>query len=109
MGLRAIERVRGIHQTTLINWVKQSVEKLPEDEEDHPTVAELDELQTFVGRKTAKTWLGTAIDHYAPGILAREIGSLSGQTFAQLWQRISTWESRRYLTDGYCVYANYIS
>lgn len=27
---------------------------------------------------------------------------------AKLWQRIRTWD-RRYLTDGYCVYANYIN
>ncbi len=92
-----------------MNWVKESAEELPEDEEDHPTVAELDELQTYVGRKTDKIWLWTAIDQYAPGILAIEIGDRSGRTFEKLWQRISTWKSRRYLTDGYCVYANYIN
>ncbi len=37
-----------------------------------------------------------------------EIEDRSGNTFNQLWQRIKTWDSRRYLTDGYCVYANYI-
>jgi len=109
MGFRAIERVTGIHHTTIINWVKESAERLSEDEEDHPIVAELDELQTYIGRKTNKIWLWTAIDHYAPGILAIEIGDRSGQTFEKLWQRIKTWKSRRYLTDGYCVYANYIN
>lgn len=52
MGFRAIERVTGIHHTTILNWVKQTAQELPEDEEDHPVVAELDELQTYVGRKT---------------------------------------------------------
>jgi len=82
---------------------------LSEDEADHPIVAELDELQTYIGRKTNKIWLWTAINHYAPGILAIKIGDRSGQTFEKLWQRIKTWKSRRYLTDGYCVYANYIN
>jgi len=100
--------VTGIHHTTIMNWVKESAQELPEDEEDHPLVAELDELQTYVSRKTDKIWLWTAINHYAPGILAIEVGDRSGQTFAKLWQRIETWKSRRYLTDGYCVYANYI-
>ncbi|MBV8887612.1 MAG: IS1 family transposase [Chroococcidiopsidaceae cyanobacterium CP_BM_RX_35] len=78
-----------------MNWVKESAQELPEDEKDHPVVAELDELQTYVGRKTDKIWLWTAINHHAPGILAIEIGDCSGQTFAKLWQRIRTWESRR--------------
>ena len=109
MGFRGIERVTGIHHTTIMNWVSESGAELPEeDEEDLPMIAELDELQTYVGRKTAKIWIGSAINHYLPGILAMEIGDRSGQTFEKLWKRIEAWNSRRYLTDGYCVYANYI-
>ena len=44
MGFRAIERVTGIHHTTIINWVKESGEELPEDESGEPELAELDEL-----------------------------------------------------------------
>jgi len=75
----------------------------------HPRSGRTDELQTYIGRKNDKIWLWTAINHHAPGILAIEIGDRSGQTFEKLWQRIRTWESRRYLTDGYCIYANYVS
>ena len=58
-----------------MNWVSSSGEELPEDEEeDEPTIAELDELQTYIGRKTDKIWIWTAINHYSPGILAMEIG-----------------------------------
>ena len=62
----------------------------------------------YIGRKTDKIWIWTAIDHHASGILAMEIGDRSGQTFDKLWKRIKIWDSRRYLTDGYCVYANHI-
>ena len=53
LGFRAIQRVSGVHHTTVINWVKQSGELLPDayDPERIPEVAELDELQTFVGAK----------------------------------------------------------
>ena len=44
----------------------------------------------------------------APGILAIQIGDRSGETFEKLCQKIKLWKTRRYLTDGYCVYANYI-
>ena len=30
MGLRAIERVKGVHHTTVINWVKQLGKLLPD-------------------------------------------------------------------------------
>lgn len=108
MGFRGIERVTGIHHTTIMNWVKESGEELPEDESGEPELAELDELQTYIGRKTDKIWIWTGTDLLVPGIIAMEIGDRSGQTFNKLWQRIKIWDSRRYFTDGYCVYANYI-
>ena len=60
MGFRGIERVTNIHHTTVINWVKQAGENLPNA--DHPEVipevGELDELQTFVGSKKTKYGYG---------------------------------------------------
>ncbi len=47
-------------------------------------------------------------ERLAPGIIVMEIGDRSGGTFNKLWQRIKNWNSKRYFTDGYCVYANYI-
>ena len=91
-----------------MNWVKESGEELPEDESEEPELAQLDELQTYVGRKLDKIWIGSAVDHLASGILAMEIGDRSGQTFIKLWQRIKNWNSCKYFTDGYCIYAIYI-
>lgn len=52
-GFRAIERVKGVHHTTVITWVKQVGERLPDAyaPETTPEVGELDELETFVGSK----------------------------------------------------------
>jgi insertion element IS1 protein InsB len=52
-GFRAIERVTGVHHTTVITWVKQVGELLPDAyaPETTPEVGELDELETFVGSK----------------------------------------------------------
>lgn len=60
MGFRAIERVKGVHHTTIINWVKQVGELLPSvyDPEIIPEVGKLDELQTFVGSKKTKSGCG---------------------------------------------------
>ena len=52
-GFRAIERVTGVHHTTVITWVQQVGELLPDAyaPDEIPKVGELDELQTFVGSK----------------------------------------------------------
>ena len=62
MGFRAIERSTGVHHTTIINWLKQIGEQLPDapEKDDIPEVGELDELETFVGSKKNKIWLWTA-------------------------------------------------
>ena len=53
MGFRAIERCMGVNHNTVINWVKQAGDSLPDatPAEVIPELAQLDELQTFVGSK----------------------------------------------------------
>ncbi len=50
----------GVHHTTIINWVKQVGEQLPDapPTDKIPSVGELDELETFVGRKKTKYGYG---------------------------------------------------
>ena len=57
LGFRAIERVKNVHHTTIMNWVKQVGELLPDyyDPQTIPDVGELDELETFVGSKKTKS------------------------------------------------------
>jgi transposase-like protein len=76
MVFRAIERVKGVHHTTIINWVKQVGKLLASacDPETIPEVGELDELQTFVGSKKTCIWVWTAVDHFRPGILGWVLG-----------------------------------
>lgn len=60
MGFRAIERVKGVHHTTVIYWLKQVGQLLPDayEPETPPQVGELDELETFVGSKKTKSGCG---------------------------------------------------
>jgi transposase-like protein len=60
LGFRAIERFKGVHHTTVITWVKQVGELLPDAyaPERQPEVAELDELETFIGSKKTKSGCG---------------------------------------------------
>jgi transposase-like protein len=60
MGMRAIGRVKGIHHTTIMNWIEQAGKLLPDayDPEVTPQVGELDELETFIGSKKTKSGFG---------------------------------------------------
>ena len=66
MGFRGIERVKGVHHTTVITWVKAVGNLLPNAyaPETTPTVGELDELETFVHSKKLKSGARSAVDHF---------------------------------------------
>ena len=53
-GFRAIKRVKKVHHTTIINWVKMIGNALPNipDYDEIPEITQVDELETFVGKKT---------------------------------------------------------
>ena len=76
MGLRGIERVTEIHHTTVMHWIREAGHQLCDapETEDIPEVTDLDELQTFVGSKRNKLWIGCAVNHKQAGILAWVIG-----------------------------------
>ena len=60
MGFRAIERVTGVDHTTIINWVKQIGDKLETapSSEEIPEITQIDELQTFIGKKKIRFGFG---------------------------------------------------
>lgn len=111
MGFRGIERLKGVHHTTIIYWVKSVGKLLPEayDSETIPEVGELDELETFVGSKKNKIWLWTAVDHFKSGILGWVLGDHSAETFRPLWELVKTWKCYFYVTDGWSVYPCFIA
>jgi hypothetical protein len=52
-GFRAIQRVKKVHHTTVINWVRELGNTLPNSPEynEIPEITQVDELETFVGKK----------------------------------------------------------
>ena len=111
MGFRGIERLKGVHHTTIINWVKSVGNLLPVayDLETIPEVGELDELETFVGSKKNKIWVWTAVDHFKKGILGWVIGDHSSETFRPLWELVKSWGCYFYVSDGWSVYPCFIA
>lgn len=65
IGFRAIERVKHVHHSTIVHWVKQLGEQLPDAPESStiPEVGELDALETLVRKKTL-ICLWTGVNHF---------------------------------------------
>ena len=108
-GFRRIERLTGVSHNTVINWVKKVGNHLtPEpDYSEIPEIAEIDELQTYVGKKN-KIWLWTVFNTAIAGIIAWVVGDRSADTFKALWLLIKGWQCFFYVTDGYVVYPQFI-
>jgi IS1 family transposase len=72
-----------------MDWVKQVGKLLPDsyNPETIPEVGELDELETFVGQKKNKIWIGTAVDHFRDGILGW-VMALSDQNMKDAMQSL---------------------
>ena len=110
MGVRGISRVTEISHVTILNWIEQSGKRLPDsyDPKYLPHVGELDELETFVGKKQQKLWIWTVVDHFQPGILGWVVGDHSAQTFQPLWNAIAFWQCYFWVSDGNPVYPGFI-
>lgn len=46
MGFRAIERIKGVHHTSIINWVKQVRERFPEAYEPETPIQQCRSYET---------------------------------------------------------------
>ncbi len=110
MGVRGISRATDVAHTTILNWIEQVGENLPEryDPKEIPQVGELDELETFVGSKRNKCWIWTVVNHFQPGILGWVVGDHSARTFRPLWDTIRVWHCYFWVSDGNPVYPGFI-
>ena len=68
-------------------------------EEEIPEITEIDELQTFIGNKKNKVWIGAVVNHWNLGILLWTIGvashsrtrDRSSLSFPIIWSIIRCW------------------
>jgi len=93
ISLRGIERVFGPCRQTVMVWLEEYLEQLPTlmdslQPAQQADVLEIDEVWSFVGRKTNKRWLWTAQCRRTRQIVAFVIGDHSEATCYRLWLAI---------------------
>ena len=89
-----------------MEWLKpESVEvdliRAEELEETGVEESELDEMWSYVGKKTNPRWLWHAIDRNTGQMLAYVFGRRKDEVFIQLKQLLEPFGIHRYCTDGW--------
>ena len=93
LRVEGIKRVFGINPKTLAKWLKDRGEKLPEleetlDDAELDDVLELDELWSYVLKKSNKRWVWIALCRRTRQIVAYYIGDRSEGIRRVWWKRI---------------------
>lgn len=92
-SMRGLERIFYVARQTVARWVREIVQALPALKNtllpaEPDDVLELDELWSFVLKKSRKRWLWTAICRRTRQIVAFVIGDRSAKTCRRLWNKI---------------------
>lgn len=92
-SMRGIERIFGICRQTLARWLQESAATLTDLAEtllppQADDVVELDELWSFVRKKSEKRWVWIALCRRTRQVVAYYIGDRSEKSCRALWQRI---------------------
>ncbi len=69
---------------------------------------EVDEMWSFVGKKTYQRWLWHAIDHRTGVVVAYVLGTHQDDVFIQLKALLAPLGIRHFYTDGAEVYARHL-
>ena len=94
----------------ILNPEQVEVEILRADELDQRRglSSELDEMWSFVARKSNPRWLWHAIDHHTGAVLAYVFGRRQDEVFLKLKALLEPFGITRYYTDGWGAYERHI-
>ena len=70
--------------------------------------SELDEMWSFVARKTNPRWLWHAIDHHTGKVLAYVFGRRKDKVFLRLQELLEPFGITKFYTDGWGAYERHI-
>lgn len=95
----------------IVNPARVEVEICRADELDQHLglSSELDELWSFVARKSNPRWLWHAIDHHTGKVLAYVFGRRKDEVFLELKALLEPFGITRYYTDGWGAYERHLN
>lgn len=92
-SMRGVERALDIARQTLARWILEQADDLPDladtlEPANEDDVLEMDELWSFVFKKSNKRWIWIALCRRTRQVVAHFIGDRSGKSCCELWKRI---------------------
>ncbi len=84
--------------------VEVEIFRVEEPQENGVEESELDEMWSYVGKKTNPRWLWHAIDRKTGQVLAYVFGRRKDKVFSQLQELLKPFGIKRYCTDGWGAY-----
>lgn len=88
--------------------VEVVVEQAETSDEPGVDESELDEIWSYVGKKTNPRWLWHAIDRKTGQVLAYVLGRRKDEVFLQLKTLLEPFGIKRYCTDGWGAYQRHL-
>ncbi|WP_250126554.1 IS1 family transposase [Chroococcidiopsis sp. CCMEE 29] len=91
-----------------LDQVEVVVKQAQTDDEPGVDESELDEMWSYVGKKTNPRWLWHAIDRKTGKVLAYVFGGRKDEVFLQLKALLDPFGIKRYCTDGWGAYERHL-
>jgi insertion element IS1 protein InsB len=88
--------------------VEVEIIRVEESDESGVEESELDEMWSYVGKKTNPRWLWHAIDRITGQVLACVFRRRKDEVFIQLQELLQPFGIRRYCTDGWGAYERHL-
>ena len=88
--------------------VEIEIRLAPLDEKPNRSGSELDEMWSYVARKSNPRWLWYAIDHYSGKVLAYVFGTRKDEVFLQLKALLEPFGITQFYTDGWGAYERHL-
>jgi insertion element IS1 protein InsB len=108
--------LQAVNQKLLSQFPPEQLERvevvLEQVETDRETVieeSELDEMWSYVGKKTNPRWLWHAIDRKTGRVLAYVFGQRKDEVFLKLKKLLKPFGIKKYCTDGWGAYERHLS
>lgn len=115
VSMRGIRRIFGVVSQTLLRWIREALENMPSLRQTlSPArvddILELDELWSFVLKKSNKRWIWIALCRRTRQVVAYFIGDRSEKSCRELWKRIpASYKKCRSYSDFWDAYRNVFS
>lgn len=110
LSFRCVARLLATSAHSVIRWVTDYVETCcSKPAPEGAVVIEVDEMWHYLGAKTNKLWIWTALDRATGRLIDWECGGRDQMTFERLLARLRRWKVRLICTDEYVVYQHSLS